>query len=61
MWLFKFFRHKKKEEKPSRTFEGRVITDEEIKEMTQLKQETFVHKEFREINKMMDELKQHFE
>lgn len=52
---FRFFRHKKKEE--SKTFEGRFITDEEIEEMTRPKVGTFIGKELKEINEMMDDLK----
>ena len=52
---FRFFRHKKKEE--PKTFEGRFITDEEIEEMTRPKVGTFIGKELKEINEMMDDLK----
>ena len=52
---FSFFRHKKKEE--PKTFEGRFITDEEIEEMTKPKIGTFIGKELKEIDEMMDDLK----
>ena len=52
---FNFFKHKDKEE--PRNFEGRFITDEEIEEMTKPKTGTFIGKELKEIQDMMDELK----
>jgi len=61
MQLFKFFKNKKENEDTSKTFEGRIITDEEIEKMITPKKETFVHKELREINDMMKDLKQNFE
>ena len=57
MW-FKFFRHKKKED-TSKTFEGRFISEEELKEMIRPKQESFIKKEFEEIDKMMNNIKQY--
>lgn len=57
MW-FNFFRHKKKED-TSKTFEGRFISEEELKEMTRPKQESFIKKEFEEIDKMMNNIKQY--
>ena len=57
MW-FKFFRHKKKED-TSKTFEGRFISEEEFKEMIKPKQESFIKKEFEEIDKMMNNIKQY--
>lgn len=59
MW-FNFFRHKKKED-TSKTFEGRFISEEELKEMTRPKQESFIKKEFEEIDKMMNNIKQYFD
>lgn len=58
--MFNLFKHKKKKESP-RTFEGRFITDEEIREMTRPKSESFVKKELREINEMMDEIRKQVE
>jgi len=60
MKWFNIFRHKKVEDN-SRTFEGRIITDEEIEEMTQPKTGTFIGKEFQEINNMMKEIRQYFD
>ena len=57
--MFNLFKHKKKED--PRTFEGRIITDEELEEMTRPKEESFVKKELREINKMVDEIKKQME
>ena len=56
MW-FNFFKRKKKVEEP-RVFEGKVITDEEFKEMIRPKTESFVKKELDEINRMMEEVRQ---
>lgn len=56
MW-FNFFKRKKKVEEP-RVFEGKVITDEEFKEMIRPKSESFVSKEFKEINDLVEEIKQ---
>ena len=58
---FNFFRHKKNVEDTSRTYEGRIITDEEIEQMTQPKTGTFIGKEFREINDMMKGIRQYFD
>lgn len=52
---FNFFKHKEKVE--PKTFEGRFITDEEIEEMTKPKMGTFIGKELKEIQDMMDDLK----
>lgn len=60
MW-FNIFRHKKKKEVPSKTVEGRFISDEEFEEMIRPKQESFIKKELREINEMMQELKNQIE
>lgn len=57
--MFNWFKHKKKE--TPKTFEGRFITDEEIKEMTRPKEESFVKKELREINEMMDQIRKQIE
>ncbi len=54
MW-FKFFRHKKKED-TSKTFEGRFIS-EELKEMIKPKQESFIKKEFDDVQKMLDDVR----
>lgn len=59
MW-FNIFKHKKKVEEP-KTFEGRFISDEEIKEMVKPKKETFIKQEMKEINEMMKEVRQYFE
>jgi hypothetical protein len=55
MW-FKFLRHKKKED-TSQTFEGRFISEEEFEEMIKPKQESFVKKEFNDVQKMFDDVK----
>lgn len=55
--MFNLFRHKEKEE--SRTLEGRIISDEEMKEMIQPKHGTFIKKEMEEIHDMMDEVKKY--
>lgn len=55
MW-FKFFRHKKKED-TSKTFEGRFISEEEFEEMIKPKQKSFVKKEFDDVQKMFDDVK----
>lgn len=57
MW-FNFFRHKKKVEDTSKTFEGRFISDEEIEKMVQPKTGTFIKREFDEINEMMNKIRQ---
>ena len=57
--LLNFFKHKK-EETP-RTFEGRFISDEELKEMTKPKSESFIKKEMKEIEDMMEKVKQSVE
>ena len=53
-----FFKRKKEE---PRTFEGRFITDEEIKEMIKPKGESFVKKEIQELNDMVEELRHYGE
>ena len=55
MW-FKFFRNKKKED-TSKTFEGRFISEEELKEMIRPKQESFIKKEFEDVQKMLDDVR----
>lgn len=55
MW-FNFFRHKKTED-TSKTFEGRFISEEELKEMTRPKQESFIKKEFDDVQKMLDDVR----
>lgn len=57
--MFNLFKHKKKE--TPRTFEGRIITDEELEEMIRPKEESFVKKELREINNMVEEIKKQME
>lgn len=56
--MFNFFKKKKKVEDTSRTFEGRFISDEEIEKMTQPKTGTFIKREFKEINDMMENIRQ---
>lgn len=53
--MFNFFKHKRKSE--SNTYEGRIITDNEFKEMIRPKTRGFVNDELDEINKMIEELK----
>ena len=53
--MFNFFKHKKKSE--SKTYEGRIITDDEFKEMIRPKTRGFVNDELDEINKLIEELK----
>ena len=60
MW-FNFFKRKKKVDDTSRTFEGRFISDDEIEKMVQPKTGTFIKKEFEEIDKMMETIRQHFD
>ena len=55
--IFNFLRKKRKEE--PRTFEGRFVTDDEIREMTRPKKGTFIRKEFKEIREMMDGIKKY--
>lgn len=55
---FNFFKHKKKEDS-SKTFDGRFISDEEIEEFIKPKQESFIKKEFKEIDDMMKNIKQY--
>lgn len=55
---FNFFKRKKKVEDTSKTYEGRIITDEEIEKMTQPKTGTFIKREFEEIDKMMESIRQ---
>lgn len=57
MW-FKLFKHKKKEEETSRTFDGKFISDDEINEMIKPKKGTFIKKEFEEINEMLKNIKE---
>lgn len=59
MW-FNFFKHKKKVEEP-KIFDGRFISDEEIKEMVKPKKESFIKQEMTEINDMMSKVRQYFE
>ena len=48
---------KKKKDEQSRTLDGRIISDEEFKEMIKPKTGTFIKREFKEINEMMEEVK----
>lgn len=57
--MFNLFSNKKKEQ--PKTFEGRFITQEELEEMTKPKSESFVKKELREINDMMDSIRKQVE
>ena len=57
--MFNLFKHKNKD--TSRTFEGRIITDEELEEMIKPKEESFIKKELREINSMVEEIKKQVE
>lgn len=59
MW-FNFLKHKKVVEEP-KTFEGRFISDDEIKEMVKPKKESFIKQEMTEINEMMSKVRQYFE
>ncbi len=59
MW-FNFFKKKKVVEEP-KTFEGKFVSDEEIKEMVAPKTGTFIKKEFEEINEMMEKIRPYFE
>ncbi len=59
MW-FNFFNKKKVVEEP-KTFEGKFVSDEEIKEMVAPKTGTFIKKEFEEINEMMEKIRPYFE
>lgn len=57
--MFNLFKHKEKE--TPRTFEGRIITDDEFKEMITPKDESFIKKELREINEMVEDIKKQME
>lgn len=59
MW-FNFFKKKKVVEEP-KIFEGRFISDDEIKEMVSPKKGTFIKKEFEEIDEMMEKIRPYFE
>lgn len=52
----KFLKHKKKEKEP-KTYEGRFVSDDEIKEMVKPKKESFIQKEMKDINDMMETLR----
>lgn len=54
--MFSFFKHKK--ESVSNTYEGRIITDDEFKEMIRPKTKGFVNDELDEIDDMIERLKQ---
>ena len=50
--IFNIFKHKKDDS--SKTFDGRIITDDEIKNMSQNQQgETFIKKEMNEIYELL--------
>lgn len=53
--IFNWFRRKKKEREPQ-TFDGRFITDEEIKEMTHPKRDAFFSKDVNIIQQMWSEV-----
>lgn len=55
MW-FNLFKHNKKDEEPH-TFEGRFISDDEIKEMIKPKKGTFIKEGLNEINAMMKQVR----
>ena len=56
--IFNLFKHKKKTEDASRIYSGRFISDEEIEKMIQPKTESFIKKEFQEIDEMMKNIRQ---
>ena len=56
--IFNLFKHKKKTEDTSRIYSGRFISDEEIEKMIQPKTESFIKKEFQEIDEMMKNIRQ---
>ena len=56
MW-FNFFKHK--EEEKVNVFDGRFISDEEIEEMIKPKTGTFINKEFKEIDDMMQKIRKY--
>lgn len=56
MW-FNLFKHKKKEEE-SKTFDGVFISDDEIKQKISHHNGTFIKQEFKEIDEMMNNIKQ---
>lgn len=56
--IFNFFKHKKKTEDTTITYNGRFISDEEIEKMIQPKTESFIKKEFQEIDEMMKNIRQ---
>jgi len=53
--MFNFFKHKIKSE--SNIYDGRIITDDEFKEMIRPKTRGFVNDELDEINMMIEKLK----
>ena len=57
MW-FNLFKHKKKEEE-SKTFDGVFISDDEIKQKISHHNGTFIKQEFKEIDEMMNNIKQY--
>lgn len=57
---FNIFRHKKKKVREPKTFEGRFISDEEIKEMVRPKKDGFIKQELDEINEMMKKIKEYY-
>ena len=57
MW-FNIFRHKEKKEVPSKTVEGKFISDEEFEELIRPKTKSIVKQGLEEIDEMMKELKE---
>lgn len=55
---FNIFKRKKKIKDTSKTYEGRVITDEEIQKMIQPKSGNFITKDLNEINRMMENIRE---
>jgi len=55
--MFNIFKRKQKEEHHN-TYVGRFITDDEIAEMIKPTKESIIEKEMKDINMMLDEVKQ---
>lgn len=58
--IFGFLKFKKKDDS-SRVLEGRIISDEEFNEMIRPKKNSFIKKQFDEIDGMMEEVRKYFE
>ena len=58
--IFDFLKFKKKDDS-SRVLEGRIISDEEFNEMIRPKKNSFIKKQFDEIDGMMEEVRKYFE